>query len=143
MEQRWEKVKRVAEDREPGKDREAARVHTPDPPDLSERLEQERRKTGRETPKHENCEQRNFPRQNPPELSGEQGRAETESDLLSQRTEMRISRVRMSVPMTGKAHSRARSVEGVHRTTCPYSFVPGETKACDTGETSGRWTEDA
>ena len=82
MEQRWEKVKRVAKDREPGKDREAARVHTLDPPGLSEKLEQEKGKAGRETPKLENCGQRNFPRQNPPGLSEKPGLAETESDLL-------------------------------------------------------------
>ena len=48
---RWEKVKRVAEDREPGKDREPVKVHTQDPPGLSGKLEQKRRKAGRETPK--------------------------------------------------------------------------------------------
>ena len=44
MERGWEKGKRVAEDRKPGKDREAVRVHTLDPPGLSEKLEQERRR---------------------------------------------------------------------------------------------------
>ena len=133
----------MAEDQEQGKEREAVRVHTPDPPVLSEELEQEKKRARYETPKRENCEQRNFPRQNPPELSEKEGRSETESDLLSQRTEMKIPPVLTSGPMTGKVHSRGGSVEDVHRTTCPYSFVPGEAKACDTGETSGRWTEDA
>ena len=41
---RWEEVKRVAEDREPGKDREPVKVHTQDPPGLSrEEVEQGRR----------------------------------------------------------------------------------------------------
>ena len=48
---------------------------------MAENLEQEKRKAGRETPKLENCGQRNFPRQNPPGLSEKPGLAETKSDL--------------------------------------------------------------
>ena len=59
----------MVEDQEHGEDREAVRMHTPVPPVLSEEREQEKKRGGHESPKHENCEQRNFPRQNPPELA--------------------------------------------------------------------------
>ena len=93
---------------------------------MSENLEQEKRKAGHETLKLENCGQRNFHRQNPPGLSEKPGLAETESDLLPHEIEVKRWHVRMSVPMTWKSHPRARGVEGIHRTTCPYSFIRGE-----------------